>query len=379
MKKFYPLVISSLLTLIGLSPLAYGQVAPTPTPPSTQGGGNTYAGYSQNYLQANDVTPYGIISAHDVYPLVTGYGLMQMPQTPGFDPNNPGDYLKNYDTPYITNSLTTPSTQAKPNAFGRTPTEILIGSMMFNLTNNQITAYLTQADSAFQPAPLTSGTSFNNNSIGNTPHGTTFDYMISDQFAAPYNAASLFQYVPASKTDSSGSKSNVLSAYAKNPAEVYMALVSGALTPVAFPDNPTSDFMMRLRRLIANQTAGVYALQNIFARTQPLNHFDANILKQINSNFPDASKAAPTNARELEKFMATRRLDPASGWYQHLQAASPTELQREQLYLEAEMLYELQQIHESEEQNQLLLAVNLLSQNYTSRVTLNQAQQLMNS
>ncbi|MFX9042601.1 hypothetical protein ABTN45_19170, partial [Acinetobacter baumannii] len=85
---------------------------------------------------------------------------------------------------------------------------------------------------------------------------------------------------------------------------------------------------------MALQTAGVSALQNIYDRSKPLDGFDNSVLTQLNKNFPSNDQPLPNSKRALEKFMATRRLDPKSGWFQHVQQASPVELQREALYMQ---------------------------------------------
>ena len=323
---------------------------------------STFAGYTSNFLSAPDASPYQIVTAQDVYPLIVGYGLSKKPMAPAsFDPKAPQTYMSQYDAPFIMNATT--SSQSSPNVYAETPVGVLVGSMLMGLPKAQLTGYLRHTDSAFQAPPLTNSTSFNNNSIANTGPANSYDYVITSDFAAPYSATSLFHYAPSQTT-----ASETPDAYKKNPAEVYIALTSGALTPLVYPDNPAPDFTLQVRRFIAAQSAGVYALQQIFDRSKPLNGFDASVLKQLNNNFPDSKQTPPpTNARELEKFMATRRLDPASGWYQHLQQATPVELQREQLYLQAETLYELQKIHETEEQNKMLLAVSLLAQNYSNQ------------
>lgn len=164
----------------------------------------------------------------------------------------------------------------------------------------------------------------------------------------------------------------------QNPAEVYIALVGGALTPVVTPPSPAADFPVQIRRIAAIQTAGVNALQEIFNRSKPvISDTDAANLKETLNKLGDTSlKDNPVTPRDFERIMATHRLDPNNGWYAHLQQASPTELQREQLYLQAEMLYELYQIRQEEEQNKMLLAVSLLSQNYNARTGLNQQSQV---
>lgn len=366
MKRKTHLFISFLLSsLICSTAIAQtSPVSPNQSQQSTQQ--SIFGGYTSNFLSSPDASPYQIVTAQDVYPLVVGYGLSKAPLTAGnFDPKSPQSYMSQYDAPFVINAPT--SSQYSPNIYADSSIGILTGSMLMGLPKAQLTRYLRHTDAAFQAPQLTNATSFNNNSVANINGGNSYDYIITSDFSAPYNPRSLFHYVSSSNQTTA---SSTPPAYQKNPAEVYMALTSGALTPLPYPDNPTADFTLQMRRFIASQNAGIYALQQIFERSKPLNGFNANVLKQLNSNFPDSKQAQPNSARDLEKFMASRRLDPASGWYQHLQQATPTELQREQLYLQAETLYELQKIHETEEQNQMLLAVMLLSQNYNSQ-TLN--------
>jgi hypothetical protein len=103
-----------------------------------------------------------------------------------------------------------------------------------------------------------------------------------------------------------------------------------------------------------------------------LNDSDADSMKNTLKTLGDSSiTSSPTSKRDFEDIMATHRLDPNNGWFNHVQQATPLDLQRQQLYLQAEMLYELHQIHKEEENNKMLLALSLLSQNYQNRSILN--------
>lgn len=327
-----------------------------------------YNGYSPPVLQAPDVSPYGIVGAQDVYPLMTGYGLMQ-----------PTNDVLSINAPFIVNTPGKGLSKNQPNIIATTPTQLLVGSMLTGIPgDSSIASYLQQMDSAFESQNISSNTSFNNaSSIVDNYNQNTATYTMTPNFILPYDASSLFHYQA-----SSGGQKNDPIAYQVNPAEVYMSLVSGILTPQAAPENMTEAdrevYNIKLRRIVATQTAGLHALEKIYKRSMPLSGFDTLLLQSLNNQTPATNPKempAPPNAmsaRDLEKFMATRRLDPKSGWYKHLQESSPVELQREQLYLQAEMLYELYQVHQTEEENQLLLAVNLLSSNLNTGAQLGQ-------
>jgi hypothetical protein len=322
----------------------------------------TYHGYSLPFPadeQVANALPYGVVTAQDLYPLMTGYSLT-LPTS-----SNAGE------PPFMVQS--TPATIYRPNIVGSQPTFVTLGTMLTTIPESKIASfYQGYPDNTFVDLSDLSKlqpTMNNQLTFANTSSQNSNVYTIDKTFAAPYNAASLFNYL---KPDSNSPFKNYL-AYQQNPAQVYISLVSGALTPAPTPDATDGAYLAQIRRIAAAQTAGVYALQKIFERSKPIDQNDA-IMQQLGKNMP--SSATPQSPREIEKFMATRRLDPQSGWYQHLQQASPVELQREQLYLQAEMLYELHQIHETEERNQLLLAINLLTQNYTNRLNLNTQQKI---
>ncbi|MCD6047403.1 MAG: hypothetical protein K0S08_1050 [Gammaproteobacteria bacterium] len=348
-----------LVSLIASLSMAFAY-ADSPSPAGQSA--TSYHGYSLPLPtdgQVVNALPYGVVTAQDLYPLMTGYSLT-LPIGP-----NAGE------TPFMVQS--TPATVYRPNIVGSQPTFLTLGTMLTTIPESKITSfYQGYPDNTFvdlsdlnklQP-------SINNQlTFANTPSQNANVYTIDKVFAAPYNAASLFNYL---KPDANSPFKNYL-AYQQNPAQVYISLVSGALTPAPTPDATDDAYLAQVRRIAAAQTAGVYALQKIFERSKPIDQNDA-IMQQLGKNMP--ASATPQSPREIEKFMATRRLDPQSGWYQHLQQASPVELQREQLYLQAEMLYELHQIHETEERNQLLLAINLLTQNYTNRLNLNTQQKI---
>jgi hypothetical protein len=271
----------------------------------------------------------------------------------------------------------TTSTQYIPEFDVDKPAWLALGSMLTTIPASQLSMYYKNQPDIFvdlanlpalQPSTKTdSSTPF----AANTPTGSNnYTYKINEKFGAPFFVGSLFKYIP--QTQNPFGK---YLAYQQNPGEVYISLVSGGLTPPPSVEQPNPDYLPQVRRLAAIQTGGVYALQNIFNRSMPIEDAGSNPLVQTLQGYPDANHI-PKTPRDLEKFMATRRLDPQSGWYQHLQQASPMELQREQIYLQAEMLYELYQVHQTEEQNQMLLALSLLSQNYNNRITLNQQQQI---
>lgn len=329
----------------------------------------TYDGYSlplPSQPEVANALPYGVVTTQDLYPLITGYSLTQPPA--------PAGTAGSYDGTFILES--SPATVYHPNFAASEPLYLALGSMLTTIPGSKIDSYYQGLPSkAFVDlSDLSSLQPAMNNQLtfANTPNQTNNVYNIDSLFAAPYSAGSLFHYVPANLLANSPFKQYL--AYQQNPGEVYISLVSGALTPPPATEQSNSAYLPQIRRIAAAQTAGVYALQEIFNRSKPVDSSNT-LLQQLGKNLPD-NNHQPKNEREIEKFMATRRLDPQNGWYQHLQQASPVELQREQLYLQAEMLYELQQVHETEEKNEMLLAINLLTQNYNNRMTLNTQQQV---
>lgn len=349
MKKFFPKQWF-VYTSIALCCMGFVvQAARADVPGQSQKSPETFAGYTQALMQAPDVSPYGVVNGEDVIPAMVGYGLLTKAPISADAPFQPPSTLANNDMPNIN---------------AATSTQFLLGTMLqSNPSENEIKGYsdgiadiFKKMDSAALP-PISSSSSYN--SVANVGNPNSLTATINQVYANPYDSSSLFHYVP--------------SAGATNPAQIYIALVDGSLTPVPLPSTVSDDFSMQLRRIAATQTAGINALQEIFDRSKPVltdNEADSmkNTLKSLGDN---SITAAPTSPRDFEKMMATHRMDPNNGWFAHVEQATPVELQRQALYLQAEMLYEMYQVHKEEEQNKMLLAVSLLAQNYQNRGVLN--------
>jgi hypothetical protein len=340
--------------------------ADTPSQPQPAKSHELYDGFSQNFFnqslnQASDtVAPYGVVTGQDLIPAALGYLLLK--QQPLAD-------NKQYDAPFSFISYS--ANQDLPFILAGTPAQYYLGRMLPSQntpTDSEIDAYAGSTEKVFAAMdsaalPPVSSSSSSYNSVGNVGN-SSFVKTINQTYAAPYDSSSLFHYVPAPQPNLAG---------AQNPAEIYTALTSGALTPVSIPSGSSDDFRMQVRRIAAIQTAGTNALQQIFDRSQPvLNTADADSMKNTLKTLGDSSiDNSPTSERDFEEIMATHRLNPNNSWLSHVQQASPVELQRQALFLQAEELYELHQMRKEDEQIKMLLAVNLLSQNYQARQMLN--------
>lgn len=333
---------------------AYGDAPPTVKSPET------FSGYTKGLIISTNATPYGVITGEDVIPSVVGYGLLTKPALADNAQYN-GPFQPGADT----------ASSDMPNINATTATQFLLGTLLQSTpTQDEIKGYsdtlsgvFKSMDSAALP-PISSASSYN--SVANVGNANSLTATINQAYANPYDSSSLFNYVPAAAHSSA------------NPAQIYISLVDGSLTPVPLPTTATDDFSMQLRRIAAIQTAGVNALQSIFDRSKPvLNDNDASSMQSTLKALGDNSlSTAPTSKRDFEKIMATHRLDPNNQWFVHVQQASPEELQRQQLYVQAEMLYELHEIRKEEEQNKMLLAIALLAQGYQSRTVLNLQSQM---
>ena len=349
---FLKRLVLILTALSGVSLIAANGFAdPSQAPKQDQ---EIFYGFTKSMVQSDNASPYGIVTGQDVIPLVVGSGVLA--QTPLADD-------KQYNAPF--EAVTTSSNSDLPTLSAETHAQLVLGTMLQTKPiereiqgySDSVKAVFDLMDKAALP-PITSSSSYN--SVGNMG-SNTLTASITQAYANPYDSQSLFNYISPNHSSTS------------NPASMYISLVDGALTPVPLPSSTGDDFNMQLRRIAAIQTAGVNALQQIFDRSKPVfNSTDADNMKNTLKALGDTSiMDSPKSQRNFEEIMATHRLNPNNTWYSHLQQANPVELQRQQLYLQAEMLYEMHQLRKEEEQNKLLLAINLLAQNYQSRQLLN--------
>lgn len=164
--------------------------------------------------------------------------------------------------------------------------------------------------------------------------------------------------------------------YLASNAQKYLALISGSAAPVGSMLLPTdftgsnsvqnyANYNLMVAREAAVQSAGVAALQEFAADNVPLTNTPA---ASLGTHFVNTGLIPTQNT--ITHFMATRRMDPANGWYYRIQQASPIELQRESLYLQAESLYELEKVRQQTQKDNLLLSLLLIEQ---SRVTVGMA------
>lgn len=144
---------------------------------------------------------------------------------------------------------------------------------------------------------------------------------------------------------------------AQTPADSYsyyifslnrLAAISGAVTATL------NDILKRNSATISPSQAG---LGSDFSQWLQINH-------------PDMVSAQNVSRAVIEEYIATRRLNP--NWYTALQGASSIKLQREQLYLEADMLHEIYMMRQQQEQTNLLLTLSLAAQTASSKESLYQ-------
>lgn len=160
--------------------------------------------------------------------------------------------------------------------------------------------------------------------------------------------------------------------YSATNSQKYLAMVSGASVPMSGMMLPTdfsgddsvqnyNNYNLSVAREAAIQSAAVAALEEIAAGNVPLTQTTAASLGQHFVN----TGLIPTQ-NNISNFMASRRMDPANGWYYRIQQASPIELQRESLYLQAETLYETNKARQQAQKDTLLLALLLMEQSRMS-------------
>lgn len=161
----------------------------------------------------------------------------------------------------------------------------------------------------------------------------------------------------------------------------YLGLVTGSTAPPSGMmvstqfggSNATQNFntyQLMVTREAAVQTAAAEVLQQFALNNAPLS-IEASALGDA---FVSTKMVPSINT--VEQFMASRRLSPNSGWYYRVAQGSALELQRESLYLQAENLYEMNQVHQELQKQSMLLSMMLIEQTRSSISMLNQANQV---
>ncbi len=169
--------------------------------------------------------------------------------------------------------------------------------------------------------------------------------------------------------------------YNATACQQYIALVIGdavpptMLTSSSFTggSGPTNyaTYQLNLAREASVQSAAVVPLLKIAAANVPLTGTPA---AQLGANFVNTGQTPTQNT--ITHWMATRRLNPANGWMYRIQQASPIELQRESLYLQAESLYELEQIRQQTQTADMLQSMVLIEQSRSSVAMITQQAQM---
>lgn len=128
-------------------------------------------------------------------------------------------------------------------------------------------------------------------------------------------------------------------------------------------------YTVQRRQLLAEQTAALTILYDIYARRQP----NTNIKMTDTPIPPDPNNPnANPSAAQIEDYIATARTNSANSptWYAQMATASPTNVNREILFVLAEIQAELHAIHLINEQQLAMNAINLLGAVQTGKTTL---------
>lgn len=147
-------------------------------------------------------------------------------------------------------------------------------------------------------------------------------------------------------------------------------LTSSTFTGGNGPTNYAS-YMLNLAREASVQSAAVAPLLKIAEANVPLTGTPA---AQLGTNFVNSGQTPTQNT--ITHWMATRRLNPANGWMYRIQQATPIELQRESLYMQAESLYELEQIRQQTQTADMLQAMALIEQSRSAVAMITQSAQM---
>ena len=153
--------------------------------------------------------------------------------------------------------------------------------------------------------------------------------------------------------------------YSAEKMQQYLSVVTGTSVPMSLmlPTDFTgddavqnyNDYKLAVAREASVQSAAINVLQAFVKNNIPLTNTPA---ASLGPHFVNTGMIPTQN--NIMQFMATRRLDPVNGWYARIQQASPIELQRESLYLQAEALKEADDIRQLEQKNSLMLALQLI-------------------
>lgn len=107
------------------------------------------------------------------------------------------------------------------------------------------------------------------------------------------------------------------------------------------------DYLLDMRRYIATRSIGINNFYHLYAKRQPRKDLAAKAgLPTDTPGYPNASPL------QVEDYLAKKRIMNPN-WYASIEAASPTTVLREMLYVMAEMRFEL---YQQRMQNELVLA-----------------------
>lgn len=300
--------------------------------------------------------------------LVGGYGETYQIPPPSKAPHAPYKYLF-YPSPssfenFVTNAIYNSFFKYMGNNSGllaynldalkkTNSPKTLTGQALFNLLTATDNTVQTAISSGVKiPAPLTSG-----NVVYRTVGGVTIPEQSKlPPFTASLNLESLvgpLQY--SSQVD----KNTTLST--QQAAENFIKLLSGQAAPSPGIDfsqikpedlrsalqNPLAQqYLIQKRAQIANIGVGINNLYSLYAERFPI-PYGKDISVPSNVKLPSwMTKTGNVSVLALDQFMATRRLmrnkdDSKNDWSTQMEKATPATLQREMVYLLAEIRYEL--------------------------------------
>lgn len=327
---------------------------------SAPGSNNTYSGFSYNMLLNSNVTPYRDTS-QDLNALLEGNALVS--QTTA---SNNKSAFQGYVVPYAPAISGATQISAANTTLQALAITMGLSGNYSAVTTQSATDYAVSAATTSNSALLW-GTAASNQSSSTATPGLTLNnnvLTVAQGALGDFNVESIL-------TPNNYSQSNV---------QKYLALVEGSAAPVQgmltlnnFNNNTTNfnNYQLLVNREAAVQTAATDILQKIALSNAPMT---GTTTASLGQDFVNTGMIPSVN--NVERFMASRRLDPQTQWPYRVAQASSLELQRESLYLQAESLYELYQLHQTEQQNSLLLAMLLLEQTRSSIAMINQQSQI---
>lgn len=365
---------------------------------SSSSGSSTYSGFGSTALSDTTVTPFRS-TTQDLNALLEGNALVSQGavlQNYISDPSAAS--TSGYIAPYIMTTVTGSSSSAPLIAMPSLALQTLATTMGLASTltgsfaNSQLiinqTAANAQANysvgtttnsamSIMEETPAQAQAAAASTPSGIYTTGSNGNLLTGNMSAlAAYNAQTIMypnvnNYKSIATSQAQGSK-----------VQQYLGLVTGSTAPPtgmllstqfggANAVQNFNTYQLMVTREAAVQTAAAEVLQQFALNNAPLS-IEASALGDA---FVSTKMVPSINT--VEQFMASRRLNPNSGWYYRVAQGSSLELQRESLYLQAENLYEMNQVHQELQKQSMLLSMMLIEQTRSSIGMLNQSSQVI--